>query len=312
MGPGLRTDGRNLIAEWRSRRANAAYVLNTRELAAVDPATTQRLLGLFQGSHMSFHADRDTGPEGEPSLAQMTAKAIAILSRREAGFVLVVEGGRIDHAHHVNNAYRALTDTIAFSDAVQTAVDLTDPSNTLIVATADHSHTLTMSGYPTRGNDILGLVRGNDKQGEATHTLTRDQLGKPYTVLQYANGPGYSGKTDQQPEGPKHLPHSAHQVDGIKQGRPDLQQVDTQNPNYLQESIFPLSHETHGGDDVAIYAQGPSAWLFAGVVEQNYIFHVLSEALGWNGEPNGDAATAEGRHADGPTADDPTAEDPAN
>lgn len=292
MGLGSRLDGRNLIAEWRSRRSDAVYVSNTRELEAVDPAKTQRLLGLFEGSHMSFHVDRDKGPEGEPSLAQMTAKAIEILSQRAAGFVLVVEGGRIDHAHHVNNAYRALTDTIALSDAVQTAVDMTDRSETLIVTTADHSHTLTMSGYPVRGNDILGLVRGNNSQGEPASVFTRDQLGKPYTALNYANGPGYTGKSDKQPEGPKTVPHVAKSVEGIKLGRPDLHEVATHGANYMQEATFPLGYETHAGEDVAIYAQGPSAWLFAGVVEQNYIFHALTEALGWNGEPNG-SATAE-------------------
>ena len=49
-------------------------------------------------------------------------------------------------------------DTVAFSDAVQKAVDITDEDDTLIVVTADHSHVFTMGGYVSRGNPILGNV----------------------------------------------------------------------------------------------------------------------------------------------------------
>ena len=65
--------------------------------------------------------------------------------------------------------------------------------------------------------------------------------------------------------------------------------VATNDKNYMQESTFPLGYETHSGDDVAIYARGPSAWLLSGVVEQNYIFHAMTEALGWNSEPEDSA-----------------------
>ena len=61
-----------------------------------------------------------------------------------------------DHAHHTNNGYRALTELVQFDQAVQRAVDLTAESDTLIVVTADHSHTLTVGGYSDRGNPITG------------------------------------------------------------------------------------------------------------------------------------------------------------
>jgi hypothetical protein len=65
-------------------------------------------------------------------------------------------GGRIDHGHHDTQAHLALDETVEFAKAIQAAVDLTDERNTLIVVTADHAHTLSVSGYPTRGNDIFG------------------------------------------------------------------------------------------------------------------------------------------------------------
>ena len=116
---GERADGRDLVAEWQAKHNDAAYVWNKAGFDAVDPAATGHLMGLFETSHMQYEADRDDGPQGEPSLAEMTAKAIDVLSQNDQGFVLMVEAGRIDHAHHAGNAYRALEDTVALDAAVQ-------------------------------------------------------------------------------------------------------------------------------------------------------------------------------------------------
>ena len=68
---------------------------------------------------------------------------------------------------------------------------------------------------------------------------------------------------------------------GIEQGRPDLHEVDTADPGYLQEATVPLLTETHAGEDVPVYAGGPGAALFHGVREQSYVYHALTRALGW-------------------------------
>lgn len=68
-----------------------------------------------------------------------------------------VLGGRIDHAHHYNNAYRALDETLALEEAVQAVMKEVDLTETLLVVTADHSHVLTLGGLAThRGNPIFG------------------------------------------------------------------------------------------------------------------------------------------------------------
>jgi alkaline phosphatase len=209
----------------------------------------------------------------------MTRAAIARLKRNANGFVLLVEGGRIDHAHHDGNAYRALTDTIALSEAVQAAAELTSPQDTLILVTADHSHTLSFSGYPTRGNPILGKVKGNDGLHADQVAYSHDALGLKYTTLNYANGPGYVGASAQQPEGPKRFPHKASGYQAAEDGRPDLADVDTEAPDYLQEAIAPLSNESHGGDDVGIWARGPGSAAVRGSVEQNAIFHFMLQSM---------------------------------
>jgi alkaline phosphatase len=278
---GSREDGRDLMEEWRGRFEGGAAIWNGQQLAALDPAQTTHLLGLFEPSYMNWEADRAGDAAGEPSLSEMTEKAIQILSKNPRGFFLMVEGGRIDHGHHANNAYRALTDTIELSNAVRRARELTDSAETLIVVTADHSHVMTIAGYPTRGNPILGLVVENDRRGLPEKKPARDATGRPYTTLTYANGPGYLGASDVQPQGSKQFPHRAKEFEASRSARPDLTEVDTTAPGYLQESAVPFDGETHGGEDVPVYAGGPGAALFHGVQEQSYLYHAMVAALGW-------------------------------
>jgi alkaline phosphatase len=262
--PGRRKDGRDLIAEWlQTRGPQSAYVWNRAGFEAIEPKRTRHLLGLFENSHMQYELDRGKDKAGEPSLTEMTEKAIRILQNEPKGFFLHVEAGRIDHAHHAGNPKRALTDAIELSNAVRRAQALTDPRDTLIIVTADHSHVFTLAGYPYRGNDILGLVADvPDKDGEPK-TLKKDKLGLPYTTLGYANGPGW-----RDPAG-----HGGK--------RPDLAAVDTHADDFQPEASIPLESETHGGEDVAIFATGPMAYLVHGSMEENWVYHVMRRAFGF-------------------------------
>lgn len=280
---GARLDGRDLVIDWRARHPKGRYLTQRSELVALEPDGNP-VLGLFEASHMRFEIDRAEDVAGEPSLAEMTAKAIEMLSRDPDGYFLMVEGGRIDHAHHLGSAYRALAETVELSNAVKTAMSLVDARNTLVIVTADHSHVITMAGYPTRGNPILGLARGNDAAGKPADAPLRDMIGLPFTTLSYANGPGYTGASPEQREGPKKFPHLPTGYRGIRKGRPDLSKIDVQNSSYLQEATVPARNETHGGEDVPIYATGPGAWMIHGVQEQSYVYYVMREALGWGTE----------------------------
>ncbi len=272
---GRRIDRRDLTKEWVEKRARADYVWNIEQFRAIDPRSTDHLLGLFESSHMEYEADRASDRGGEPSLTEMTEKAIQILSKNTQGYFLNVEGGRIDHGHHAGNAYRALTDAVEFSNAVKRALEMTDPVETLIIVTADHSHVFAIGGYPRRGNPILGKVV---QPGKSMPELAED--GMPYTTLSYANGRGFhqlnpGGDTTYRKP--------------IRAGRADLTDVDTTSEGFHQEALIPLDKESHGGEDVAIYAGGPMAHLFHGVHEQNYIFHVMAYALGLQvSQPGGD------------------------
>ncbi|MBS1797751.1 MAG: alkaline phosphatase [Acidobacteria bacterium] len=276
---GERLDGRDLTKEWTDKYKNAAYVWNKKDFDAVDPKKTDHLLGLFEPSHMKYEFDRQGDPAGEPSLTEMTTKAIDVLSKNKNGYFLMVEGGRIDQAHHLGNAYRALTDAIELSNAVRAAARRVSLDDTLIIVTADHSHTFNMLGYPARGNNILGLVREIGSDGEVEPNYARDAFGLPYTTLNYANGRGYTGATDLFAEGPKFCCEEPKRFLKPVTGRPDLTKVRTTDPNYEQEAMIPMKNETHGGEDVAIFATGPNAYIIRGSMEENWIFYVMADAF---------------------------------
>ena len=253
---GERLDGRDLTREWTSKYKHSAFVWNKQQFDAIDAKKTNHLFGLFEPSHMKYEYDRAKDTAGEPSLSEMTSKAIDVLSGNKKGYFLMVEGGRIDHAHHEGNAFRALKDTVALSDAVRTALEKVNLDETLIIVTADHSHTFFIQGYPARGNNILGLVREIGPNGEMEENYALDRDKKPFTTLGYANGTGARGSE-----------------------RPALTQDAVTMPDYKQEANIPMAAETHGGEDVAIFAIGAGAHLFRGSMEQNWIFYVMADAL---------------------------------
>ena len=265
---GRRTDGRDLIAEWKANYPDGLYMDSRMEFDKADFANATSVLGLFNKTHMRFDANRKTKSVKEPSLSQMTEKALQVLSKNPKGFFLMVEAGRIDHAHHVGNAFNALSDTIELSKAVEVALKKTDPENTLIIVTADHSHVFTMAGYPKRGNPIMGKVVS---LGDTKPQLAADNL--PYTTLGYTNGIGH-----------RHLGSETDADKGYNEqgasGRANLNQVDTTQSGFFQESLVPLESETHSGEDVPIYASGPGAHLISGSNEQTIIFHAMNHAAG--------------------------------
>ncbi|XP_041913991.1 alkaline phosphatase, intestinal, tandem duplicate 1 [Alosa sapidissima] len=242
---GDRKDKKNLINIWLNARRgkNAQYVWHKDQFDAVDVKTTDCLMGLFEAKDMRFEMFRNR--TRDPSIVDMTEKAIQILSKNPKGFFLFVEGGRIDHGHHDGVAKLALTETVMFDKAVHRASQLTKESETLTVVTADHSHVFTFGGNTPRGNPIFGLA---PKKAD-------DRL--PYTSILYANGPGYVHENGT---------------------RGNVTAVDYFDEEYMQQSAVPLDAETHGGEDVAIYAKGPMAHLFHGVQEQNYIAHAMAYA----------------------------------
>ena len=254
---GKRNDSRNLLTEFKTQKYSVAA--NKADFDKL-PVDGSKIVGLFTKDHMAYDLDRDASKE--PSLAEMTGKAIDALSAKKKGFFLMVEGGRIDHALHATNARRALQDTVAFDNAIKTALEKmqkVDPGlkNTLVVVTADHDHTLNLNGYARRTGKteagkpgVLGLVK-NYVDGKASS----DVDGNPYTIIGFGNGPSRLAT------------------------RGAISDSALESKDYLQEAVVPLASETHGGADVFLGAQGMGADSFSGVIENTDVFKLIKKSL---------------------------------
>ncbi|KAG5683695.1 hypothetical protein PVAND_012961 [Polypedilum vanderplanki] len=247
---GRRFDGKNLIDEWKNLNPTGRYVKNRQELLDT-PNDVDKLFGLFNSDHIQYYIDilRDNLEAEKPSLADMTKKAIEILDTDEKGYFLFVEGGRIDHGHHGNQGKHALSEAVEFSKAIEEATKMVNLNETLIIVTADHGHVMTLSGYADRGHDIFGVAGTGD-----------DNL--PYLTLSYANG-----------EGNYETYKNGERVDPTK-----VESYSNDFNNHKFPATVPLESETHGGEDVGIWAIGPWAHLFQGTLEQNVIAHIMAYA----------------------------------
>ncbi|MDY0035341.1 MAG: alkaline phosphatase [Zoogloea oleivorans] len=259
---GKRTDGRDLTAELKAQ--GYTYVNSGTAFKAVDTAATSKLVGLFNKSLLNYELDRAKTANAidEPSLADMTEKAIKLLQKNGKGFFLMVEGGRIDHALHNTNAKRALEDTIAFDDAIKRALGLVDLKNTLVVVTADHDHTMTINGYSHKGNNILGKVTDIKKTTvQKTPVLATAGDSLPYTALVFGNGAVRNST------------------------RSDLSSTDTAADDYYQEVGVKLGAagaypETHGGGDVMLFSSGAGSAGFKGTLDNTKVFGLVKSAMG--------------------------------
>jgi len=267
-GGGKRLDGRDLLAELQARGYRTAF--DAASFAALAPSA-RPAIALFAQDDLAYDAERD--PARQPSLAEMTRKAVSLLGQRSAqggnqGFFLMVEGGLIDHALHASRAKRALQETAAFDAALKAAIDevqKVDPGlkHTLIVATADHDHTLLINGYSPRSGKttpdnpgVLGLVRSLP-DGK----VKLDKDGAPYAILGFGTG--------------------EHRVQGSRASQAGLTDAIVSADDYHQEAAVRMKSETHGGADVYLGAAGAGAEVFRGTIDNTRVFTLIKEAAGW-------------------------------
>ena len=260
---GKRADGRDLVAEMKAKDYTVANTAT--EFNAVDGTKTTRLLGLFTASHMAYDLDRDATKE--PSLAEMTTKAMDVLQQNKKGYFLMVEGGRIDHALHETTAKKALQDTVAFDNAIKAAITkakVSDPDlkNTLIVVTADHDHTLIMNGYAKRTGKttatnpgVLGVVKNY-----VTGAVEKDLDGAPYSIIGFGNG--------------------ENRTQASRATMVALDETTTSANTYHQEAVIRMAAggETHGGTDVFLGAIGKGADTFLGVMDNTKVFSLVKSS----------------------------------
>ncbi|CAF1124283.1 unnamed protein product [Adineta ricciae] len=250
---GYRTDNRSLIDEfWKGQ-----YIWNRNQMKQVTLGSPTPLLGLFEYNHMLYETDRNKTNNDDPPLSELTKFAIEhFLAMSKDGFFLLIEGGKIDHGHHMTSARYALDEYVELDNAIGQAKHTLKEKgmldDTLMVVTADHSHVFTFGGYSWRGSNILGFASSN-----SLNVSEIDHL--PVTIINYGNGPNFPA--------PRNATY--------------LSSLDTNSSAYLSPAAVPLEDETHGGEDVPVFAQGPWSHLFIGTMEQHTIAHKMAYAACW-------------------------------
>lgn len=253
---GARKDGRDLTKEWQDNHPSGAYIWNADQLAALDLSQTDSLLGLFARGDIFAEDDDNSRDSGNPTLAEMTMAAIDVLSNDPDGYFLLVEEEGTDEFQHAGKVRKMADSALDLMAAIEATLARVSLNDTLIIVTSDHSQALAFAGWPVRGNPIFGTVTSRRPHTTQVGTAPAGD-GKPYTAVGFYAGPG-----------------------GVDGARLDLTGVATDDPDFIAPALVPQRGVPHGGEDVALYATGPWAHLFGGLIEQNVIFHIIEHAAG--------------------------------
>ena len=160
-----RKDGEDLVSVIKDLGYD--YVTSPAEMKA---STGNKLWGMFAESAMAYDIDRN--PEEEPSLAEMTSKALEVLAKEDEGFFLMVEGSKVDWAAHANDPVGVKSDVLAFDEAVKVAKDFADKNkDTVIVVASDHG-----TGGLTIGHRDISSGYDKAPLSEFTHIIKNAKL----------------------------------------------------------------------------------------------------------------------------------------
>ncbi|ALM47442.1 alkaline phosphatase [Flavobacterium psychrophilum] len=150
FSPELRKDKKDVYTYYKNKGWQVAR--NRKEMMAAD--ITKPILGVFADDGLPYSIDRLNDKqlsENTPTLAEMAQKAIDRMKNHKNGFVLQIEGGKVDWGAHANDIAALLYDQAAFDEAIKVAIDFAEKDgNTLVVITTDH------------GNANPGVIYGKD------------------------------------------------------------------------------------------------------------------------------------------------------
>jgi alkaline phosphatase len=311
--PGAMDKERDLLAEFQN--AGFAYTADKSTLDGINPAKTDRLLGLFAHSNMNVALDKidgrrnkargitgrvvdDYGLPDQPMLDEMTDKALAVLEHQKNGFVLMVEGASIDKQAHNMDTERWLLDTIEFDRAIARVQEFARKhGDTLVIVTADHE----CSGAALIGGSRVTDARLQELVREGGTANLRDKV---VGIYEQAGFPKYKMAADGYPETTdidyRLLVGYGANADRYEDFRSNDRPVqDSQQPlvkkeplsvypanplardadgKYLVTGQVPGESATHTATDIPLSAFGPGAWSFTGVQDNTDVFFKLAQA----------------------------------
>ncbi|HOW14408.1 alkaline phosphatase [Methanosarcina sp.] len=270
---GKRTDGENLTAVLLDR--GYQYVDSRDEMLNL---SSGKAWGLFASSHMAPDIDRaELAPE-EPSLAEMTGKALELLSQDRNGFFLMVEGSQVDWANHANDPAYAVTDFLAFDEAVKAAVEFAEKDgHTLVLAFPDHN--------------TGGMTTGSDSDSNYTSTTIEDVVDPLKGMKLSSSGLAEKIGTDISSENIKAQLKTWWEIDATDNDVTEILELYNNGEglslDYAISKVISQNHTvigwtTHGhsGEDVPLWAYGPH--YPAGHVDNTEIAGYIAKELGFD------------------------------
>ncbi|MDQ5986353.1 MAG: alkaline phosphatase [Syntrophus sp. SKADARSKE-3] len=267
---GSREDEEDLLDILKSRGYAIVY---TRE--AMIACRENKVWGLFAQDAMSYEADRPLVAPTEPSLAEMTSKAIEILSRKEKGFFLFVEGSKIDWASHANDPVGVISDLLAFDDAARIALEFAKKDgNTLVLIFSDHDNgglsigstqsdkTYASTSYealvtPLKRARLTGEGVEKMLRGDRSETAIRQMVEQYYAISDLSD----------------------EDVNKIKETRKGHMNS-ALGPILSARSVIGWTTHGHNGADVPLYAFGPGRP--SGVIDNTELASIMAAAMGFD------------------------------
>ncbi len=269
---GKRKDGRNLLDE--ARGAGYAVVGTASELQS---ASGGKILGLFSMGNMAFEIDR--GKTSEPSLAEMAAKTLALLAKNPKGFFVMIEGGRIDHAAHRNDAAATIRDTLAFDEAVGVALDFQRRNpDTLLIVTADHeTGGMALIGHSKDSKEYVGIDLSAIQKAQTSMELIVEELGKTPTPEKVREAVK------------RHLAIQITEDEAKLVADDTIRKLDPKNYSYatLHSLAFVLrpylrvgwASQTHTASPLFAFGSGPGSEELVGFRHNTELFRIMKAAL---------------------------------
>ena len=269
---GKRKDGRNLLDE--ARGAGYAVVGTASELQS---ASGGKILGLFNMGNMAFEIDR--GKTAEPSLAEMAAKTLAVLAMNPKGFFVMIEGGRIDHAAHRNDAAATIRDTLAFDEAVGVALDFQRRNpDTLLIVTADHeTGGMALIGHSKDSQEYVGIDLSAIQKAQTSMELIVEELGKTPTPEKVREAVK------------RHLAIQITEDEAKVVADDTIRKLDPKNYSYARLHSLALvlrpylrvgwASQTHTASPLFAFGSGPGSEELVGFRHNTELFRIMKAAL---------------------------------
>ena len=263
-----RKDGENIIKELKS--TDYEYVTTKEEMNAVKSG---KIWGMFAADAMAYDFDIKENAPNEPTLAEMTAKAIELLSQNEEGFFLMVEGSKVDWAAHANDPIGLISDTLAFDAAVKVALDYAkEHQDTMIIAMTDHGNGgITIGNYDTTGSyssDPLSKFIAPLKKATLTGEGLAAKLNEERTNIAEVMKT-YYGIDDL----------TAEEIEAIKE-TPASSMNYTVGPMISKRAYLGWTTGGHTGEDVNLYTYLPGDGRITGLIENTDVAKICAKT--WN------------------------------